>query len=51
MRFNTLLPCDMGLSLSGVMLDGMLVAEGGDSAVPLTLSWLKAAWGASDFQT
>lgn len=43
--------CDMGLSLCGVVLDGMLVAEGGDSAVPLTVPWLKAAWGASDFQT
>lgn len=29
----------------------MLVAEGGNSDVHLTLAWFKAAWGTSDFQT
>lgn len=50
-RFNTLLPCDIGLSLCRVVLGGILVAQGGDSAVPWSFPLLKAAWGTSDFQT
>lgn len=52
-RFNTLLYCDMSLCLHGVVLDGMLVAEGGGQCCSLdgAFPWLRAAWGASDFQT
>lgn len=50
-RFNTLLPCDMGLSLCRVVLGGILVAQGGASAVPLSFPLLRASWGTSDFQT
>ena len=46
----SLLPCDGILSLHGVALDGMLVAEGGKSAVPLSFPCLMAAWGTFYFQ-